>query len=47
MPELKLTCQRCGAAWLPRVAEPVRCPRCGSLKWNTPRPLTGQTRERK
>ena len=30
-------CGRCGFDWFPRVAEPVRCPDCGSTLWNTPR----------
>ncbi len=31
-------CQRCGARWLPRVPEPVRCPRCQSVKWREAKP---------
>jgi hypothetical protein len=25
---IMLTCDHCGAKWKPRVAEPLRCPRC-------------------
>ena len=33
----KQTCLRCGVTWMPRVAQPVRCPRCQSPYWNRPR----------
>jgi len=33
------TCLRCGATWQPRKLEGriVRCPRCQSQRWDTPR----------
>ena len=31
------TCLRCGVTWMPRVALPVRCPRCQSPYWDRPR----------
>lgn len=30
-------CLRCGNEWAPRVPNPVRCPACGSVLWNTER----------
>lgn len=30
-------CERCGHKWLPRTADPVRCPRCTSIHWHTPK----------
>lgn len=27
-------CGRCKAEWFPRTEAPVKCPRCGSLRWN-------------
>lgn len=33
----ELRCQRCGERWRPRVADPVRCPRCQSVNWDAPR----------
>ena len=30
-------CLRCGNEWLPRVPDPVACPRCKSRLWNVPR----------
>ena len=30
-------CLRCLSDWLPRVAQPKQCPRCGSPYWNSPR----------
>ena len=32
-----ITCCRCGHRWLPRVRQPVYCPRCRSKHWATPR----------
>lgn len=32
-----LACLRCGHTWTPRVPAPVRCPRCCSTTWHTPR----------
>lgn len=34
---LQATCLRCGYRWIPRVAEPVACPKCHSPLWNKPR----------
>jgi len=31
------SCKKCGATWWPRVERPVRCPRCESIRWRTPR----------
>lgn len=30
-------CLRCEFEWVPRVAQPVRCPRCASKEWHLPR----------
>ena len=27
-------CNKCKHQWLPRVDKTVKCPRCGSYKWN-------------
>jgi len=41
MPSLKVEdtnkCLKCGHVWLRRVLVPVRCPRCQTCKWQTPR----------
>jgi predicted Zn-ribbon and HTH transcriptional regulator len=34
---IKLTCQRCGWEWYPRVAAVKQCPGCRSLRFRTPR----------
>jgi len=31
------TCLRCGWTWIPRVANPKRCPGCCSVKWKISR----------
>ena len=37
-----LTCVRCGKGWTPRKSgRPVRCPACGSRKWDSPREADG------
>ena len=36
MPINLLHCERCGANWEPKIANPVACPRCHSPKWHTP-----------
>ena len=37
-----LTCVRCGHGWTPRKSgRPVRCPACGSRKWDSPREADG------
>lgn len=34
-----LTCARCHHTWRPRMERlPLRCPKCGTLKWSAPRP---------
>lgn len=33
----KCKCLRCGAEWLPRVVNPVTCPKCKSPYWMKPR----------
>lgn len=30
-------CSRCEFEWLPRKANPVKCPHCQSALWNVPR----------
>ncbi len=30
-------CLRCGFEWLPRKANPVKCPHCQTILWNVPR----------
>lgn len=30
-------CLRCDFEWLPRKANPVKCPHCGTPLWNVPR----------
>ena len=35
--DIGLTCQRCGHEWLRRTDRPVRCPKCRSKRWETPR----------
>lgn len=33
-----LTCARCRHTWRPRMdTPPLRCPRCGTLKWGAPK----------
>jgi len=32
----KLTCLKCGATWVPRIPNPIKCPRCQQF-WNTPK----------
>jgi rubrerythrin len=32
---IKCTCQRCGAVWAPRKENPIQCPRCKRVDWNT------------
>lgn len=33
-----LLCQRCGGEWVPRTPRvPLKCPRCNSPYWTTPR----------
>ena len=27
-------CNRCGHKWIPRVKEPVQCPKCKRTDWN-------------
>lgn len=27
-------CKRCGHNWIAKKINPVRCPRCQSVKWN-------------
>ena len=34
----QLTCLRCGHKWVPRIPDPRICPKCGSYRWDTPRP---------
>jgi len=29
-----LKCCKCGHEWIPRVPDPVQCPRCRSVFWN-------------
>ena len=33
----KLTCAACAFTWLPRTAEPKKCPKCGSRNWQKKR----------
>ena len=33
----RVKCQRCGYEWYARGNMPLKCPRCGSAKWKTPR----------
>ncbi len=40
-----LECKRCGHHWAPKVADPVRCPKCTSTYWNVPRGLTRIAKE--
>jgi len=32
-----MICNRCGHEWAERVRDPIRCPKCMSPLWNTPR----------
>ena len=34
---IKLTCQRCGHTWTPRVEDVRICPRCKSIRWDKPK----------
>ncbi len=34
---LKLTCNRCGYTWIPRVENVKQCPGCRSCLWNKER----------
>ena len=36
----EFTCCRCGHGWRPRVLQPLRCPKCRSMKWATKRTET-------
>lgn len=40
---LTLDCLRCGGCWKPRVEQPKRCPKCGSLKWNSAKAIKAVT----
>ncbi|MHA1867436.1 MAG: hypothetical protein ACTSXD_05165 [Candidatus Heimdallarchaeaceae archaeon] len=31
---IKLKCNKCGYEWIPRVKNPIECPKCKSLYWN-------------
>jgi len=33
----KLTCERCGHSWVPRVQTVKTCPNCRSPYWDTPK----------
>jgi len=33
---IMVKCLRCGHSWEPRVKDPVQCPKCKSIQWNTP-----------
>lgn len=37
LPRAAAHCVRCGYQWFPRAKSPVRCPKCGTIRWNTPR----------
>ena len=26
-------CKRCGHRWVPRIRDPVQCPKCKSARW--------------
>lgn len=40
---LRCVCMRCNHDWLKRVeSEPVKCPSCKSVLWNTPRRRKGR-----
>jgi Zn finger protein HypA/HybF involved in hydrogenase expression len=30
----KMTCQRCGHTWIPRIDDVKVCPKCHSYRWN-------------
>lgn len=32
----RIECKRCGHAWAPRIADPVRCPKCQSPRFQEP-----------
>jgi len=34
----KLTCQRCGHAWVPRKRITYVCPKCNNARWDIPKP---------
>lgn len=36
IPNLDVSCLRCGYSWDSRDGNPTRCPSCGSYKWNVP-----------
>jgi len=29
---LKMRCEKCGHEWIPRVENPLKCPRCGHIR---------------
>jgi predicted Zn-ribbon and HTH transcriptional regulator len=33
----ELVCKRCGHKWLPRIRDPVLCPKCKSARWKEPK----------
>jgi hypothetical protein len=41
-------CRRCQHRWIPRIRDPVQCPRCKSARWREPpkRPKKRQARRR-
>jgi hypothetical protein len=41
LPHLKCHNPKCLHEWTPRVAEVRRCPKCGVVSWDRPRPGPG------
>jgi predicted Zn-ribbon and HTH transcriptional regulator len=31
LPEFRLKCKKCRHIWMPRIENPIKCPRCGSI----------------
>jgi predicted Zn-ribbon and HTH transcriptional regulator len=42
----KLTCERCGHYWYPRIPVVRICPRCKSAYWDVPRKLKREQGEK-
>lgn len=40
----RLQCARCGWGWLPRREDVRLCPRCKSVRWDSPQPVSRRAR---